>query len=89
MYSILPMITFLFMLISSVAVTAFLKGKTGKKGVNLIQALILLPAIPLFWMMFNENNAPDNALWTLYIPLALSVIYSLMLVIRIYDVTGK
>lgn len=89
MYSLLPIITFIFMLISSTAATVFLTGKTEKKNINLIQALILIPAIPLFWMLFNENNAPENALWTLYIPLTLTVLYILMLIARIYDVAKK
>ncbi|WP_411844123.1 hypothetical protein [Salinicoccus sp. HZC-1] len=74
-----------FIFISNFAVTAFLVGKTERKNINLVSALIMIPVIPLFWLYANSQDQ-TGIFFSLYAPIFITILYVAMLLIRIKKV---
>ena len=68
-------------IMSGFAVSIILKNKVIKQTDHLIRAIILLPTIPLAWLM-NSDDSP-NIFFSFYLPLIITVIVTLMLIVSI------
>lgn len=75
----------LFIFISNFAVTAFLVGKTERKNINLVSAVIMIPIIPLFWLYAGSQDQ-NGIIFSLYAPIFITILYVTMLLIRIQKV---
>lgn len=82
------LLIFLSIFISNFVVTAFLVGKTERKNINLVSAVIMIPVIPLFWLYAGSQDQSGIA-FSLYAPIFITILYIAMLLIRIKKVVKK
>lgn len=75
--------TLLLILISNFIVNILLKNKIKKNTLNFISSVVVLPGIPLFWLITYTCDLPFNNFFNFYFPLIITVFLILMLVINL------
>lgn len=75
-------VTLLLVLISNFSIIVILKNKIEKTILNFLSSIVILPGIPLFWLMVY-TNLPSNDFLSFYFPLLITVYLILMFTIRL------
>ncbi len=70
-------------IMSGFAVSIILKNKVSKQTDHLIRTIIILPAIPLAWLMSSVKSDSPHIFFSFYLPFIFTVIVTLMLIVRI------
>lgn len=78
----LLVVTLLLVLISNFSIIVILKNKIEKTILNFLSSIVILPGIPLFWLMVY-TNLPSNDFLSFYFPLLITVYLILMFTIRL------
>lgn len=73
----------LFVVISNAIVVTVLKKKIGMNVINLISNIIILPAIPLLWLISRGFDLGANTFTSFYLPLIVTIFIIGMLIFRI------
>ncbi|OEH56376.1 hypothetical protein AQ616_02330 [Oceanobacillus sp. E9] len=75
-------ITLFLVLVSNFSIILILKNKIEKTILNFLSSIVILPGIPLFWLMIY-TNLPSNDFLYFYFPLLITVYLILMFTIRL------
>ncbi len=75
-------ITLFLVLVSNFSIILILKNKIEKTILNFLSSIVILPGIPLFWLMVY-TNLPSNDFLSFYFPLLITVYLILMFTIRL------
>lgn len=83
------MLVLLIILTSGRVISYLLKDKIESKLNNLIGSILLLPGIPVIWLMSKTVQSDSNNVLQLYFPLIISLIVILVLLINIVRFNKK
>lgn len=75
-------VTLFLVLISNFSIIVILKNKIEKTILNFLSSIVILPGIPLFWLMVY-TNLPSNEFLSFYFPLLITIFLILMFIIRL------
>lgn len=75
--------TLLLILISNFIIRNLLKNKIKKTTLNFISSVVILPGIPLLWLIISTNDLSVNNFVSFYFPLIITIFLILMLVINL------
>lgn len=78
---------FLFVLISNFTIRILLKNKVKKNTLNFISNVVILPGIPLLWLIIDTLNFQDNSFMDFYFPVIITLFLILMLIINLIRLT--
>ncbi len=78
-------VTLFLVLISNFSIIVILKNKIEKTILNFLSSIVILPGIPLFWLIVY-TNLPSNEFLSFYFPLLITIFLILMFIIRLIKV---